>query len=95
LKRSGGEEELFCSCESGVHGRSPGKSFGSTTEGISERAEYTGDVGKKTAVEIEESQKTLELFNGSGSRKILNGSDVGVHRRNASGGNGVAEVGDR
>jgi hypothetical protein len=31
-------------------------------EGISERAEYTSNVGKKTAVEIEESQKTLELF---------------------------------
>jgi hypothetical protein len=45
-----------------VHGRSPGKSFRSTTEGISERAEYTSNVGKESAVEIEESQKTLELF---------------------------------
>jgi hypothetical protein len=62
LKRSCGEEELFCSCERGVHGRSPGKGFRSTTEGISERAKYTSNVGKKTAVEIEESQKTLELF---------------------------------
>jgi hypothetical protein len=31
---------------------------------------------------------------GGINRKILNGSDVGVHRRNVSSGNGVAKVGD-
>jgi hypothetical protein len=68
LKRSCSEEELFCSCKSGVHGRSPGKSFRSTTEGISERAEYTSNVGKETAVEIEKSKKMLELFDGRGNK---------------------------
>jgi hypothetical protein len=72
-----------------VHVKSIGKYFGSTTESISEGGEFTSNVGKEMAVEVE-SQAILELFDRSGSREILNGCDVGVHRRDASSGNGVA-----
>jgi hypothetical protein len=72
LERCSSEEELFCRGESGVHVRSPGKGFGSTTESIIEGALYTTNttnIGKETAVEVEESEETLELLTELGVGK--------------------------
>jgi hypothetical protein len=75
-----------------LHRRGPGELFGFSFEGVGKRSKDSSNVGKEMSVEIEESQKTLELFNRSGCRESLDGMNVGVQGEYTSRGYFVAKI---
>ena len=71
------------------------ESAGRTLEGISEGLEQAGGVGKKTAVKVDESEKTLEILEGGRKRILMDGINVRREGSDAGGSDGVTQEGER
>ena len=66
-----------------LHGGSPGERTRITRQGICERTENVGGVGKETVIEIHQTEETLEILERGRSRIVGDGIHVGGQRCDA------------
>ena len=85
----------FGSLERCGHRGSPVEGAASTSKGISEGLEKTGDVRKETVVEVNRTEEALKVLNSLWLGIVENGVYIGGKGSDASGGDLVAKEGNR
>jgi len=95
-KKGGMGQGLFDGGEGGGHiggGHIGGeeKRSGLVGKGVSERTEDSGGLRDETAVEVDETEETLQVLEGGGGREIKNGGDMGLQGGDTGGGKVVTQ----
>ena len=90
-KKGSMRESLLSLVKSLSHGRSPGRTFGSTNQSICEWSKNGGSTTNKTAIEIDEAKKALEILDSGRLRIVKNSLDVRGKRSDTSGCNIMAK----
>ena len=85
----------FGSLERCGHKGSPVEGAASTSKGISEGLEKTGDVRKEMVVEVNRTEEALKVLNSLWLGIVENGVYIGGKGSDASGGDLVAKEGNR
>ena len=81
--------------KSRFHSRLPGERGRVASQGISERLENNGGMRKKTAVKVDESEKTLEILEGGRKRILTDGINVRGEGSDAGSSDSVTQEGER
>ena len=94
-EKSSRGQNFLDAVKSRLHGRRPGERARIAGQGISERLEDNGGMRKKTAVKVDEAEKTLEILEGGRKRILTDGINVRGEGSNAGGDDGVTQEGER
>jgi len=90
-KKGGMGQCLFDGGEGGGHIGGEEKGSGFVGKGISERTEDSGGLRDETAVEVNETEETLQILEGGGGWKIEDGGDMGLEGGDTGGGKVVTQ----